>query len=212
MEKEDPLLSATCSTKDLCSFCFQVLLARLQGRSDPSLEGLEALAKFKVPGIFVSWSNSDSKLRGCMGTLRPIWLDHGLAHFALKSALDDRRFRPVELEEVPRLTCRVSILHDFEPCEDAYDWELGVHGVRIIFATTRFLCPCSSTFYSAAYLPDVMVEHSLDRESAIRQLVRKSGYAGRCDSSLIEAVEATRFRARVDELSYAEFADQVREG
>lgn len=209
-EADDATLSVAQATTELCMFCFQVLLARLHDWPDPAFPGCETQApRSKVPGVFVSWKTAGSKLRGCMGTLRPVWLDRGLAHFAIKSAFGDRRFRPVALEELPGLTCKVSILHSFEPCEDAYDWELGVHGVRITFATTRLLCPCSSTFYSATFLPEVAAENGMDHESTIRQLVRKAGYSGRLDGSLLDSVEATRFRSSAEELSYDEFSGKV---
>jgi len=46
----------------------------------------------------------------------------------IKSALHDSRFEPITKEEFPKLTCAVSLLHDFEEVDDIYDWE-----VRIMF-------------------------------------------------------------------------------
>ncbi|CAE8623386.1 unnamed protein product, partial [Polarella glacialis] len=146
-------------TEDLCAYCFEVLLAELQGVPRPSLRLPELsggatswysnVCAMQVPGLFVTWNTSDGRLRGCMGALQPLELERGLADFAVKSSLGDRRFRPVSLEEVWTLTCRVSILHSFETCRDALDWEVGPHGVHIAFtATSGKLCPCSTASYS----------------------------------------------------------------
>mmetsp|Transcript_112742 Transcript_112742/g.363985 ORF Transcript_112742/g.363985 Transcript_112742/m.363985 type:complete len:213 (-) Transcript_112742:46-684(-) len=190
-------------TEDFVAFCFQVLLAQLRQRPEPALPLAGALAAAKVAGLFVTWKTSDDRLRGCMGTLQPVTLDRGLADFALRSSLHDRRFEPVELDEVPQLTCRVSLLHSFEPCEDPYDWEIGLHGIHITFSVPSGpLCPCDTTAYTATFLPEVMVEHEMSHEVAIQKLVRKAGYSGRCDLSLQESIEVTRFQASIRELAY----------
>uniref|UniRef100_A0A7S0BCN9 AMMECR1 domain-containing protein n=1 Tax=Pyrodinium bahamense TaxID=73915 RepID=A0A7S0BCN9_9DINO len=194
-------------TEELVAFCFKVLLAQLQQRPEPSLCVAEAIAAAKVAGLFVTWKTPDDHLRGCMGALHPVPLDRGLADFALRSALHDRRFEPVELQEVPSLTCRVSLLHSFEPCMDAHDWEVGVHGVHIAFEVPSGpFCPCDITSYEATFLPEVMVEHDMDHEVAIRKLVRKAGYRGNCDESLVDGIDATRFQSSIREFAFSDLA------
>lgn len=56
-----------------------------------------------------------------------------LRRYSLISALQDTRFDPIELQEVPKLSCHISILHSFEEVESCYDWEVGRHGVTIDF-------------------------------------------------------------------------------
>lgn len=197
------------ATEDWCAYCFQVLLAELQQQPEPILCIADNAATSQVPGLFVSWKTPESSNRGCMGTSRPIGLNRGLAHFALRSALQDRRFQPVSLEEVPKLTCRVSLLHSFEPCEDSYDWEIGVHGVHIAFVVnSSSFCSCSSSSktYSAIFLPEVMVEHGMSHEVAIAKLVRKAGYRGKYDADLLDSIDATRFQASMKELPHSKFA------
>mmetsp|Transcript_1196 Transcript_1196/g.4165 ORF Transcript_1196/g.4165 Transcript_1196/m.4165 type:complete len:176 (+) Transcript_1196:125-652(+) len=104
-------------TEEFCLFCFQVLLAELQDQLAPSFDVPDLVASAKVLGLFVTWQLPEAKLRGCIGTFRPVKLEGALAEFALQSSLTDRRFRPVVLEEVPLLSCRVSVLHSFEPCQ-----------------------------------------------------------------------------------------------
>mmetsp|Transcript_127533 Transcript_127533/g.271916 ORF Transcript_127533/g.271916 Transcript_127533/m.271916 type:complete len:218 (+) Transcript_127533:63-716(+) len=195
------------STEDICAYCFKVLLAQLRSKPEPKLG---AASHHEVGGLFVTWTTSEARLRGCMGTLKPVTLSHGLAHFAIRSSLGDRRFEPVDICEVPGLTCRVSLLHSFEPCKDAYDWELGVHGVHVTFAVhSSPLCPCgSTTCYTATFLPEVMIEHSMTHNIAISKLIHKAGYCGRCDDSLIDSIEATRFQSSMKELPYRDFASR----
>jgi len=45
----------------------------------------------------------------------------------LKSALQDSRFDPISEEEFPKLTCAVSLLHDFEEVDDIMDWEVNIY-------------------------------------------------------------------------------------
>eukprot|EP00418_Pyrodinium_bahamense_P026998 CAMPEP_0179143724 /NCGR_PEP_ID=MMETSP0796-20121207/69160_1 /TAXON_ID=73915 /ORGANISM="Pyrodinium bahamense, Strain pbaha01" /LENGTH=212 /DNA_ID=CAMNT_0020843809 /DNA_START=12 /DNA_END=650 /DNA_ORIENTATION=+ len=194
-------------TEDLVAFCFRVLLAQLQKRPEPSLPVDEAIASAQVAGLFVTWKTPGDRLRGCVGTLHPVRLGRGLADFALRSSLRDRRFEPVELQEVPSLTCRVSLLHSFEPCMDAHDWEVGVHGVHIAFEVPSGpFCPCDITSYEATFLPEVMVEHDMDHEVAIRKLVRKAGYRGNCDESLVDGIDATRFQSSIREFAFSDLA------
>lgn len=81
-----------------------------------------------------------------------------------------------DLWQVPLLTCRISILHQFEPCAHAFDWQVGVHGVLLSFSDA------TGRRFSATYLPEVALEHGMTREVAIRELVAKSGYAGPCQA------------------------------
>lgn len=192
---------------ELCSYCFRVLRARLQGLPPPPFPNT-ADPSFSSP-IFVTWLRqrrqgvcrdpSDLELRGCMGCLEPVVLEPGLAEYALRSSLQDRRFSPVHLEEVPLLTCRLSILHQFETCSHIYDWQVGLHGILINFVDAR------GKHYSATYLPEVAREHGMTREVAIRELVAKAGYVGPCDSNLLSSIEVTRYQTKAGSVAYPEF-------
>ena len=41
----------------------------------------------------------------------------------------------LKLFKVPSLTCRISILHQFEPCAHAFDWQVGVSAPEFFFST-----------------------------------------------------------------------------
>jgi len=195
------------ATAELCCFCFQVLSAHLQSQPPPQFP-LTADPSFQAP-FFVTWLKRrrggavaevrDLELRGCIGCLEPIAFRPGLSDYALRSSLQDRRFPPVRLEEVPSLTCRLSILHQFEACTHIHDWQIGTHGVWINFVDAR------GRSYSATYLPEVAREHSMTREVAIRELVIKSGYVGPCDQELLAGIEVTRYQTLVESVAHEDF-------
>jgi len=195
------------ATAELCCFCFQVLIANLKSRPLPPFP-LSADPLFKAP-LFVTWlkrrcgenvkSMDQFQLRGCIGCLDPIMLGPGLSDYALRSSMQDRRFSPVQLEELPLLTCRLSILHQFEKCDHIFDWQVGLHGVQVSFADA------SERQYSATYLPEVAREHGMTHDVAIRELVAKAGYQGRCDEEFFSRMEVTRYQTLVESVNYPEF-------
>mmetsp|Transcript_9622 Transcript_9622/g.17274 ORF Transcript_9622/g.17274 Transcript_9622/m.17274 type:complete len:242 (+) Transcript_9622:46-771(+) len=196
------------SASELCCFCFEVLQAHLESMPLPRFPSADP---FKAP-LFVTWLKQraygarDLELRGCIGCLEPIDLDTGLSEYAIRSSMKDRRFPPVKLDEVPSLTCRLSILHQFEPCAHAFDWQVGVHGVLLNFSDSR------GRRFSATYLPEVAREHGMTREVAIRELVAKSGYPGPCDQGLIDCMEVTRYQTHVESVAYQDVPSIRAEG
>ena len=125
--------------------------------------------------IFVTWSilsrSGHKSLRGCIGTFDPLPLANGLSTYALTSALDDTRFSPIPASLIPSLECSITLLANFETCNDALDWILGMHGLRISF-THR------GRRYGATYLPDVAVEQGWNKEETLESLMRKAGWDG----------------------------------
>ena len=125
--------------------------------------------------MFVTWNTlsrtGHKSLRGCIGTFDPLPLGAGLNTYALTSAFDDARFSPIPASLIPSLSCSITLLADFEPCQDALDWTLGTHGLRISF-TNR------GRRYGATYLPDVAVEQEWNKEETVESLMRKAGWDG----------------------------------
>jgi len=119
-----------------CFFCFDVLDAKLRSKSLPTLDTPDCDEEFP---LFVTWNTMSSKpggtsrLRGCIGNFEPMALGDGLRDYAIISALKDRRFSPIQLKELPKLECGVSLLTDFEVCSDPFDWDIGTHGIYIHF-------------------------------------------------------------------------------
>lgn len=191
------------ATFELCLFCFQVIRAHLEGQPPPPFPQA-ADPGYKAP-IFVTWyrnkrnGNSGLEMRGCIGCLEPVVLQPGLSEYALRSSMQDKRFSPVKLDEVSSLTCKISILYQFEVCADPYDWEVGVHGILVSFSDAE------GKAYSATYLPEVPPENSMTRQTAIRELVTKSGYTGPCDQEFLKSVKVKRYRTLVQSVGYADY-------
>ncbi len=67
----------------------------------------------------------EPSLRGCIGNFSPLPLHDALKDYALISAIQDRRFDPIDIYELDELQCTVSLLTDFEPAAHAKDWEVS---------------------------------------------------------------------------------------
>lgn len=155
--------------------------------------------------LFVTWntiassSSSSRSLRGCIGTFEAQPIASGLESYALISALQDHRFSPIALPELPRLEVSVTLLTDFEDAADPMDWEMGVHGLRISFyARNRRFGSC--------YLPDVPVEQGWSKEETILSLMRKAGWNGRRERWRdVGDFQTVRFQGKAESLGYEEF-------
>ncbi|KIX93510.1 uncharacterized protein Z520_10688 [Fonsecaea multimorphosa CBS 102226] len=125
--------------------------------------------------LFVTWNtvarSGHKALRGCIGTFEALPLASGLSTYALTSAFDDTRFSPIPAALLPALSCSLTLLADFEPCQDAMDWVLGLHGLRISFNYRN-------RRHGATYLPDVAVEQGWTKEETVESLMKKAGWDG----------------------------------
>ncbi|KAL2919944.1 hypothetical protein HK105_200010 [Polyrhizophydium stewartii] len=132
-----------------------------------------------------------------------MWLHSGLG-----DALQDTRFSPITSEEVPHLSCGVSLLTDFEPAKSWDDWEalsqVGRHGIRIVFADER------GVRRSATYLPEVAEEQRWTKTEAIDSLLRKGGFRGRITPAVRQSVSLTRYQSSKTTATFAEFEDFTR--
>ncbi|KAI8939480.1 hypothetical protein NX059_003253 [Plenodomus lindquistii] len=154
--------------------------------------------------LFITYNtitpNGDKHLRGCIGTFSPQPLAKGLSSYALTAAFDDTRFSPITSSELPTLEVGVTLLTDFEPAKDAFDWEVGVHGLRISFMD-------KGRRLGATYLPDVAREQGWGKEEALVSLMRKAGWRGK--SKDWESVElgVTRYQGRKVALGFGEWKE-----
>jgi len=157
--------------------------------------------------LFVTWNTvsshdpTDHSLRGCIGTFETLPLSTGLSSYALTSALQDHRFSPISLRELPSLQVSVTLLTDFEDASGPMDWELGVHGLRISFHAR-------GKRYGACYLPDVAPEQGWNKEETVVSLMRKAGWGGRKETwEEVGDMKVVRFRGDAEHLDYAEFKE-----
>ena len=90
------------------------LTAKLGGGGEPAAVLWRDPAFDRPAAVFVTLRAKDGALRGCIGDLAPEYpLAEAVERFALKSALDDRRFGPVGKEELASLSIEISRLSPF---------------------------------------------------------------------------------------------------
>ena len=117
------------------------------------------------------------------------------------SAFDDNRFSPITLSELPTLAAAVTLLADFTPALHSLDWDLGVHGIKIVFSH-------QNKRYGATYLPDVAVEQGWTKEQTIVSLMRKAGWGGRSsDWKKVADLRVTRYTGSKASIRYAEWRE-----
>jgi uncharacterized protein (TIGR00296 family) len=218
------------ATPTMCYHCFDVLLEDLQTASStsPSKKRIHhkknnwttttpAFASdlldvsVECP-LFVTWDKQNNKrddhwnLRGCIGTLSPRLVVTSVGEYALISALHDRRFNPVKLSELPSLRVSVSLLVQYEVCENIHDWTVGVHGILIKFEDKN------NQHFSATYLPEVPKEQGWDHKGTLDSLIQKAGYHGAVTPELLQSIHCTRYQSSKCKVTFDEYVLQHCQG
>ncbi|KAL8278237.1 hypothetical protein RQP46_009410 [Phenoliferia psychrophenolica] len=123
-------------------YCFEVINATLTGEEElePAFDSTQEFPLF-VTWNLVSRSTGSPRLRGCIGNFEAAPIKDGLRDYAGISAFKDHRFAPISTKELPRLECGVSLLTDFELCDNYLDWAVGTHGIYIQFANPALAPP-----------------------------------------------------------------------
>ena len=110
------------------------------------------------------WRRDTGALRGCRGECsahQP--LASAVGFMALATALDDPRFAAVTAGELADLMIEISVLTPLHPI-DPHQVEIGRHGLLIVEGRRRGLL-----------LPQVAVEHQMDREQFLEAVCWKAG-------------------------------------
>lgn len=169
--------------------------------------------------LFITWKKrsrghavggDNYSLRGCIGTFAKLPVVTGIQRYALIAAFQDKRFPPITAGEMTHLKCSCNILQNFETIYDGkgdiYDWEIGVHGIELVFKHPQTGSHCSATF-----LPEVIPEQGWDKEETFLNLIEKAGvysYAKEVlDDYQHHFVKVIRYEGNKSALSYAEFED-----
>jgi AMME syndrome candidate gene 1 protein len=156
-------------------------------------------------------------LRGCIGTLTPKLLSTAVGEYAVLSALRDKRFRPIQLSEISSLRVSISLLVQYEDCQDVYDWTVGVHGIVI-----KFSDPQNDNHhnhhhhqtknnqheqhqYNATYLPEVAEQLGWDQSQTITSLIQKAGYHGTVDADFLKTIHCTRYQSSKCQVTFDEY-------
>jgi len=143
-------------------------------------------------------------------------LVEGLADYALISALQDHRFSPISVDELPKLECSVSLLTDFEDVPTYLDWDIGTHGIYITFSvpsrtpTSIFGSSrrkSSQQLLNATYLPDVIPEQGWTKLEAVESAMRKAGWDGPIDEAMLMSVRLKRYQSCQVTVTWSEYVE-----
>ncbi|MFQ5735707.1 MAG: AmmeMemoRadiSam system protein A [Thermodesulfobacteriota bacterium] len=115
-------------------------------------------------GAFVT-IHKDGELRGCIGTFAsPNTLHKTVTDMAVSAATRDPRFAPLSPSELEEITLEISVLSPLKEIRDVSEIEIGRHGLYIIEGPNR-----------GVLLPQVAVEHGMDREEFLANTCIKAG-------------------------------------
>lgn len=118
-------------------------------------------------GAFVTLTQNKA-LRGCIGYIisdNPLF--QTIRKTAVHAAQDDPRFSPVLQSEVDNLSIEISILSEPFPLNNYDEIEVGKHGLILEERGRRGLL-----------LPQVPIEHKMDRDQFLDALCQKAGLNG----------------------------------
>ena len=125
----------------------------------------DAPALSQARAVFVTlWRRDTGELRGCRGVSvarRP--LAQEVSAMAIASAIDDPRFLPVRLEELPKLRIDINALTPLVQILPE-DVEVGRHGLMIVRGRQAGLL-----------LPEVPVRYGWDRQQFLEATCQKAG-------------------------------------
>jgi AmmeMemoRadiSam system protein A len=119
------------------------------------------------PGAAFVTLHVGGELRGCIGTSesrRPLWSVVG--EMATAAATRDPRFDPILPGELAALAIEISILSPARLITDPAEIQIGRHGLDVRRNGSRGLL-----------LPQVALEHDLNREAFLAATCRKAGLA-----------------------------------
>ncbi|MDR3315983.1 MAG: AmmeMemoRadiSam system protein A, partial [Coriobacteriales bacterium] len=100
----------------------------------------EAELRDRAAGVFVSFKKR-GELRGCIGTIAPTAnsIIEEIIQNTLSAATRDPRFPPIEVRELPDLSCSVDILGDAESIQSEGDLDVKRYGVIVTSGWRRGL-------------------------------------------------------------------------
>ncbi|HKF43011.1 MAG TPA: AmmeMemoRadiSam system protein A [Thermoanaerobaculia bacterium] len=152
------------SRRALLELARGALVAHFRGEPPPRLASDRAEGFGEPRALFVTLRKGQD-LRGCIGTLAPEGdLSRTVPRFALRAALNDPRFPPLQQEELRECRIEISVLTPPAELEKPEDVVVGRDGL-ILEARGR----------SGLLLPQVATEWGFDRERFLSEVSRKAG-------------------------------------
>jgi AmmeMemoRadiSam system protein A len=118
-------------------------------------------------GAFVTLTE-DGNLRGCIGYIESEdRLFDTVCHAAQQAAFHDPRFQPLDESELDTISIEISVLTPPFPLSSYEEIEIGKHGLILEDMDRRGLL-----------LPQVPVEHHMNKEEFLTALCEKAGLPG----------------------------------
>jgi uncharacterized protein (TIGR00296 family) len=166
--------------------CFEALVNHLT-RSNNTKVAARLRANDKHPkghqgGVLICWTRH-GKIRGYIGCANPVDLGQAIPHYAVMAASADSRFPPIGIPELAGLECHVIVLHSFEKAQNAHDWILGLHGIRLR------IDQCIGM-----YLPQLPVEKGWSKEQTLANLAAESHFPGKYDEAALSRSSVQRYQ------------------
>jgi len=164
--KADPLQDS--EKKILLQFAREAIQRYLTTETLPLARNFPNRMKYPQ-GAFVTLKK-DGDLRGCIGNLMgDSELGQTVGSMALQAAFNDRRFRPVGLEELKDLEIEISVLTPMASISSPEEIVVGRDGILL-----------SKSGASAVFLPQVAEENNWDRTETLENLCKKGGLPADC--------------------------------
>ncbi len=161
---EDDIVTKSQQTS-LLSFARETIRRYLTTETAPLARGFDpALERDK--GAFVTLRKR-GELRGCIGHMaQDMPLCQVIGYCALQAAFNDRRFTPVENDELDDIEIEISVLTPYRRVDGYDDISIGRDGVMM-----------EKDGRSAVFLPSVAVEQGWNRDEMLSHLSAKAGLA-----------------------------------
>lgn len=147
----------------LLTIARQAIIGYLRYGFAPTV-ALPSPALERPAAVFVTLKKR-GELRGCIGQVLaeyPLYL--AVQRAAIQAAVDDPRFPPVQMAELPEIKIEVSVLSPLEPVQDVREIQVGKHGLFIVQGKR-----------SGLLLPQVAVEEGWDRQAFLEGVCHKAG-------------------------------------
>lgn len=128
------------------------------------------------------------RLRGCVGYVWPLTpLYRAVAECAVAAAVEDARFRPLSLTDLPDTRIELSALSRLDEAGGPSDILVGTHGLLVTQGSRRGLL-----------LPKVAVEHGWTPRQFLEQACLKAGLSLQAwkNGATLERFTATVFREK----------------
>ncbi|SPF51685.1 AMMECR1 domain protein [Syntrophobacter sp. SbD1] len=149
--------------EELRKIAFQAIRCRCLGEVMPVI-AVDS-ARLKEPGAAFVCIHKGKDLRGCIGMIEarmPLW--ETISTMAVQAAFEDPRFCALANDEIDSIDIEISVLTPIRRIAGPSEIEIGKHGLLV-----RKGC------HSGLLLPQVAIEHGLDRDRFLDLTCRKAG-------------------------------------